>query len=127
MLVWILVGTAEGLASDGPDYTNIPVPVNITYSSRVNDILSTSVLQVALHTPMGQPLEMFMLQLQDLTLYKVTVVRFSIVHSHRGYFNGLIRYEATQAIDVAWFDAATGGAVIGNGSPFESVGTGILT
>ena len=122
---WILVGTAEGLASDGPDYTNIPVPVNITipagerYSFHIG---STGGVQYTNGTVLGD-------------VYASTA-GFNFIQGHGGtifnctfsprVFNGLIRYEATQAIDVAWFDAATGGAVIGNGSPFESVGTGIL-
>ncbi len=122
---WILVGTAEGLASDGPDYTNIPVPVNITipagerYSFHIG---STGGVQYTNGTVLGD-------------VYASTA-GFNFIQGHGGtifnctfsprVFNGLIRYEATEAIDVAWFDAATGGAVIGNGSPFESVGTGIL-
>ena len=41
-------------------------------------------------------------------------------------WNGVIRYEATEYIDVSWFDLATGGAVVANGSPAEAVGTSVL-
>ena len=122
---WILVGTAEGLASDGPGYTNIPVPVNITipagerYSFHIG---STGGVAYTNGTTLGD-------------VY-ASSAGFNFIQGHGGtifnctfaprVFNGLIRYEATEAIDVAWFDAATGGAVIGNGSPFESIGTAIL-
>jgi len=122
---WTLVGTAEGLASDGPDYTNIPVPVNITipagerYSFHIG---STGGVAYTNGTVLGD-------------VY-ASNAGFNFIQGHGGtifnctfaprVFNGLIRFESTEAIDVAWFDAATGGTVIGNGSPFESVGTGIL-
>ena len=122
---WILVGTAAGLASDGPDYTNIPVPVNITipagerYSFHIG---STGGVAYTNGTVLGD-------------VYASTA-GFNFIQGHGGtifnctfsprVFNGLIRYEATQSIDVAWFDASSDGAVIGNGSPFESVGTAIL-
>ncbi len=122
---WILVGTAEGLVSNGPDYTNIPVPVNITipagerYSFHIG---STGSITYTNGTGLGN--------------VWASNASFNFIEGHGGtifgcnfaprIFNGLIRFEATEAIDVAWFDASTGGAVIGNGSPFESVGTAIL-
>jgi hypothetical protein len=124
---WTLVGTAEGVVSNGPDYTNIPVPVNITipagerYSFHIGSTTPTSVTY-SNGTGLGN--------------VWASNAGFNFIEGHGGtvfnctfgprVFNGLIRFESTEAIDVAWFDAATGGTVIGNGSPFESVGTGIL-
>lgn len=122
---WILVGTVEGLASDGPDYTNIPLPVNITipagerYSFHIG---STGGVAYTNGTVLGD-------------VYAAST-GFNFIQGHGGtifncnfsprVFNGLIRYEATEQIDVAWFDASSNGTVIGNGTPFESVGTAIL-
>ena len=122
---WILVGTAEGLASDGPDYTNIPVPVNITipagerYSFHIG---STGGIAYTNGTGLGNVFS--------------SNASFNFIEGHGGaifnctfqprVFNGLIRYEATESVDVAWFDAATDGNVIGNGTPLESIGTTIL-
>ena len=109
---WILVGTVEGLASDGPDYTNIPLPVNITipagerYSFHIG---STGGVQYTNGTVLGD-------------VYAAST-GFNFIQGHGGtifncnfsprVFNGLIRYEATEQIDVAWFDASSNGTVIG--------------
>ena len=123
---WILVGTAAGVASSSPNYTNIPVPVNITvpagerYSFHVH---STGGVAYTNGTGLGNVF--------------ASNASFNFIEGHGGapafsctfqprVFNGLIRFEATESIDIAWFDAATDGAVIGNGTPFESVGTAIL-
>jgi len=122
---WILLGTAEGLASDGPDYTNIPVPVNITIPAGESysfHLSSTGSVTYTNGTGLGN-------------IWAGTS-GFNFIEGHGGtlfnctfaprIFNGLIRYESTEAIDVAWFDAPTDGALIGNDSPFESIGTAIL-
>lgn len=123
---WILVGTATGVASSSPNYTNIPVPVNITvpagerYSFHVH---STGGVAYTNGTGLGNVF--------------ASNASFNFIEGHGGapafsctfqprVFNGLIRFEATESIDIAWFDAPTDGAVIGNGTPFESVGTAIL-
>ena len=123
---WILVGTATGVASSSPNYTNIPVPVNITvpagerYSFHVH---STGGVAYTNGAGLGNVF--------------ASNASFNFIEGHGGapafsctfaprVFNGLIRFEATESIDIAWFDAATDGAVIGNGTPFESVGTAIL-
>ena len=65
----------------------------------------------------------------------IQVLNFLEGHGGSGLFNctfqprvwnGVIRYEATEYIDVTWFDMATGGAVVANGSPAEAVGTSVL-
>ena len=123
---WILVGTATGVASEFPNYTNIPVPVNITipagerYSFHIHCTGGVAYTNGA-----------------GLGNVFASNASFNFIEGHGGapafgctfqprVFNGLIRFEATEAIDIAWFDAATDGAVIGNGTPFESVGTTIL-
>lgn len=52
---------------------------------------------------------------------------FSSVNTPRA-FNGNINYTvSTPSATVNWYDAATGGNLVGNGSPLEAVGTSVLS
>lgn len=122
---WTLIGTATDVTSASPDYTNIPVPVNITipageyYSFHV---YSTTGVGYTNGTGLGN-------------VY-ASNASIEFIEGHGGglfdctfqprVFNGLIRYDATQEIGVTWFDAATGGTVLFDGSPYEAVGSAIL-
>ena len=123
---WTLIGTATDVTSASPDYTNIPVPVNITipageyYSFHV---YATAGVSYTNGTGLGN-------------VYAADA-NIEFIEGHGGnpafnctfqprVFNGLIRYDATQSIGVSWLDAVSGGSIIGNGSPFEAIGTDIL-
>ncbi|MGV3613464.1 MAG: T9SS type A sorting domain-containing protein [Fluviicola sp.] len=50
---------------------------------------------------------------------------FGGVNANRG-FNGTVNYTIPMPSSATWFDAATGGNIVGTGTPFETVGTSIL-
>ena len=123
---WTQIGIATGVTSSNPAYTNIPVPVNITipagefYSFHVyasNGVSYTN----------GNGLGTVFSSNESLEFIEGHggAPQFNMTFSPR-VFNGLIRYEATQEIGVTWFDAATDGNVLFDGSPYEAVGSVIL-
>jgi hypothetical protein len=50
---------------------------------------------------------------------------FGGVNANRA-FNGTVNYTIPIASSATWFDAASGGNVVGTGSPFETVGTTVM-
>ncbi len=125
---WNLVGSATGIASSGAGIpTNVPIPVNITvplgetYSFHV--VVAGAQLNYTNGTGLGN-------------VY-ASNASFEFLEGHGGaglfnctyqprVWNGWIRYEAVESMDVSWFDLATGGQVIGNGSPLEAIGTSVM-
>ncbi len=50
---------------------------------------------------------------------------FGGVNANRG-FNGTVNYTIPMPSSATWFDAASGGNIVGTGTPFETVGSSIL-
>ena len=127
-LGWILVGSASDIVSAAPDYTDVPIPVNVTIPAG-----ETYSFHVVMGT-VGPDLSYTNGNATGNVFASDANIEF--IEGHGGtlfncnfnprVFNGLIRYEATEFIDVAWFDMATGGAVVADGSPAEAVGTTVL-
>ena len=127
-LGWILVGSASDIVSAAPDYTNVPIPVNVTIPAG-----QTYSFHVVMGT-VGPDLSYTNGNATGNVFASDANIEF--IEGHGGtlfncnfnprVFNGLIRYEATEFIDVAWFDMATGGSVVADGSPAEAVGTSVL-
>jgi len=125
---WTLVGSAATVVSATPNYTDLPIPVNITipagqtYSFHL--IMGAAGANVSYTNGTGtgnvfaSDANMEFIEGHGGTLFGCTF--------NPRVFNGLIRYEATQFIDVTWFDMASGGAVIGNGTPLEAIGTSVM-
>ena len=125
---WTLVGVANDVVTAGQDnITNIPVPVNITIPAGETYSFHIYVDGPGIRYTNGTGL--------GNVYASNTSLEFLEGHGGSGLFNctfnprvwnGVIRYEATEYIDVSWFDMATGGAVVANGSPAEAVGTSVL-
>jgi hypothetical protein len=124
---WLLVGNAAGVATSATTYTNIPVPINITIPQGETYSFHIAVEGVGVNYTNGGTLG---------GVY-VSDANIAFLEGHGGgglfdctfnprIWNGLIRYEATQYIDVTWFDMSTGGTVIGNGTPLEAIGTSVM-
>ena len=125
---WTLVGVANDVVTAGQDnITNIPVPVNITIPAGETYSFHISVDGPGIRYTNGTGLG---------NVYASNAsLEFLEGHGGSGLFNctfnprvwnGVIRYEATEYIDVTWFDMATAGSVVANGSPAEAVGTSVL-
>ena len=124
---WSLVGTATGVATSGVTYTDIPVGVNITIPQGETYSFHIAVTGTGVNYTNGTGLG---------NVYASNAsLEFLEGHGGGGLFdcnfqprvwNGLIRYEATQYIDVTWFDMAAGGVVVADGSPAEALGTTVL-
>lgn len=124
---WLLVGNAAAVVTSATTYTNIPVPVNITIPQGETYSFHIAVQGVGVNYTNGTGLG---------NVYASDAnIEFLEGHGGGGLFdctfnprvwNGLIRYEATQFIDVTWFDMASGGTVIGNGTPLEAIGTSVM-
>jgi hypothetical protein len=125
---WNFVGSASGIASSGAGIpTNVPIPLNLTiplgetYSFHI--VVTGAQLNYSNGTGLGN-------------VYASNAsIEFLEGHGGSGLFNctyqprvwnGWIRYEAAESMDVSWFDLATGGQVVGNGSPIEAIGTTVL-
>ena len=125
---WTLVGVANDVVTAGQDnITNIPVPVNITIPAGETYSFHIYVDGPGIRYTNGTGL--------GNVYASNTSLEFLEGHGGSGLFNctfnprvwnGVIRYEATEYIDVSWFDMSTGGAVVANGSPAEAVGTSVL-
>jgi hypothetical protein len=50
---------------------------------------------------------------------------FGGLNANRG-FNGTVNYTIPMPSSATWFDAATGGNIVGTGTPFETVGSSVL-
>jgi hypothetical protein len=125
---WILVGSATGVTSVNPDYTNIPVPVNVTIPAGATYSFHISVTGTGIGYTNGTG---------GLGSVFASNASFEFLEGHGGaglfnctyqprVWNGLIRYEAVESMDVSWFDLATGGQFVGDGSPLESIGTSVM-
>ena len=124
---WSLVGNATNVTTSATTYTDIPVAVNITIPQGETYSFHIAVEGVGVNYTNGSVLG---------NVYAANAsLEFLEGHGGGGLFdcnfapriwNGLIRYEATEYIDVTWFDMATGGAVVEDGSPSEAIGTTVM-
>lgn len=124
---WLLVGNATNVTTSATTYTDIPVGVNLTIPQGETYSFHIAVEGVGVNYTNGAGLGNVFAANASL--------EFLEGHGGGGLFdcnfaprvwNGLIRYEATQFIDVTWFDMAAGGAMIADGSPAEAIGTSVL-
>jgi len=124
---WILVGSVTGVNSANPNYTNIPLPINVTIPAGETYSFHISVTGAGITYTNGTGLG---------NVY-ASNASFEFLEGHGGaglfnctyqprVWNGLIRYEAVESMDVSWFDLAVGGQVLGDGSPFEGIGTSVM-
>ena len=129
---WLLVGTATNVGTSATTYSDIPVPVDITIPQGETYSFHIAVQGVGVNYTSGT---------NGLGAVVATDANLEVLEGHGGtglfncnfgtatggrIWNGLIRYEAIQSCDVTWFDAATGGTVVANGSPAEAIGTTVL-
>ena len=125
---WTLVGIANDVVTaGGGNLTDIPVAVDLTIPAGETYSFHIVANGVGVNYTNGTGLGNVFASNASL--------EFLEGHGGSGLFNctfnprvwnGVIRYEATEYIDVSWFDLATGGAVVANGSPAEAVGTSVL-
>lgn len=125
---WTLVGVANDVVTaGGGNLTDIPVAVDLTIPAGETYSFHIVANGVGVNYTNGTGLGNVFASNASL--------EFLEGHGGSGLFNctfnprvwnGVIRYEATEYIDVSWFDLATGGAVVANGSPAEAVGTSVL-
>ena len=124
---WTLVGSATAITSAAGTYTPLPIPVNVTipagstYSFHVVQLSGGPGVSYTNGTLLGAP---FVNDANITFNQGHGGALFACTNSPR-VFNGLISYEIGVTADVAWFDAI-GGNLVGNGSPFETVGSTVL-
>jgi hypothetical protein len=126
---WNLVGSATGITSSGVGIpTNVPIPVNITIPLGETYSFHIVVTGALLNYTNG---------LGGLGSVFAANTSFEFLEGHGGaglfnctyaprVWNGWIRYEAVESMDVSWFDLATGGQLVGDGSPLEAIGTSVM-
>ena len=125
---WTLVGIANDVVTAGQgNLTDIPVVVDLTIPAGETYSFHIVAEGVGVNYTNGTGL--------GNVYASNTSLEFLEGHGGSGLFNctfnprvwnGVIRYEATEYIDVTWFDMATGGAVVADGSPAEAIGTTVL-
>ena len=124
---WSLLGSATNVTTSATTYTDIPVGVNLTIPQGETYSFHIAVEGVGVNYTNGSGLG-------NVFASNISL-EFLEGHGGGGLFdcnfsprvwNGLIRYDAIQYIDVTWFDLPTGGTIIAEGSPSEAIGTSVL-
>ena len=125
---WTQVGTATAVPSVVGSYTPIPVAVGVaipagaTYSFHVSQVNGGPGIAYTNGVAVGAPF--------------ATDANITFNEGHGGdyfnctnvprVFNGLISYMVDAPVTTVWYDAAVAGNQEGTGTPFETVGTGVL-
>ena len=123
---WILVGTATGVATTTGVATPLPITVGITIPAGQTYSFHIAALTGGVGYTNGTALGAPYVTDANITIYEGQGgALFNCINTPRVY-NGIVSYEATAPTNVTWYDAASGGAVVGTGSPFETVGTTVL-
>lgn len=117
---WTLVGTYPLTTVSGTllniDIDDVTIPSGSTYGFYINYPASYTTVTAPQVTSNA-----------DITITSGAGLCgvFSSVNANRA-FNGRINYITALPADAAWFDQATGGNMIGTGSPFETIGSSVL-
>jgi hypothetical protein len=123
---WLPVGTATGVVSAGAgNPTFVPVPINITIPAGQTYSFHISVSSGISYTNGTGLGNIFTSDANIEFIEGHGGTLFNCTNQPR-VWNGWIVYEAEVPVDVAWFDASAGGNLLGNGSPFEAVGTSVM-
>jgi hypothetical protein len=117
---WTLIGTYPITATTGTpvnvDIADLLIPASTTYGIFVNYPAQYT------NSPAGTNFSNADL---TLTVGAGLCSAFGVVNAGR-VFNGTINYTKPVNATATWFDAATGGNVVGTGSPFETVGSSLI-
>ncbi len=117
---WTLIGTYPITATTGTpvnvDIADLLIPASTTYGIFVNYPAQYT------NSPAGTNFSNADL---TLTVGAGLCSAFGGVNAGR-VFNGTINYTKPVNATATWFDAATGGNVVGTGSPFETVGSSLI-
>src|SRR3989344_5256278 len=115
---WTLIGTypitGTAGANSNVDIADLTIPASSTYAIYVNYDAQYSSLATTYSNA-------------DLTITTGAGLcsLFGGVNAGRT-FNGIVHYQIPVAATAAWFDASSGGNLLGTGSPFEVIGTSVL-
>ncbi len=126
---WNLVGSATDIPSAGTgNPTDVPIPINVTIPAGETYSFHIVVAGALLNYTNG---------LGGLGNVFAANASLEFLEGHGGaglfnctyqprVWNGVIRYQAVESMDVSWFDLSTGGQLLGDGSPFEAIGTSVM-